>query len=279
MASSEPASKRRRTSGELDPQPAVVGSSPTVVQPTEEPDSGSFVAPKLEEIPQLLFVELQKDKEEDIVAALKQLFDLFSPKDKKDKNDPALKNWEKTKHLGPPSFVVVNMRKWAPNHYIQLWSCRVLSVLMVCSKNSCSNNSCIAEMATVESGGVEAVLNAMKSFPQSEVVIQRACCALRNTFLSLIKRPKVVKDCAARFVEELEGVAVMLQTIKEFPEDTSILEHCCLVFKNLAASFKQHHGMFIDAGVVEAVASVQKKHSDNEELKEATKKFMSAMFS
>ncbi|CAB9507579.1 ARM [Seminavis robusta] len=271
MPPSKSRSKRHRLSAE-DTKPEVVESSPIVVQPSEEPASEQFiVAPKLDEIPQLLFVELQKGKPEDVVEALNRIHDLYYLGDKDDINDPGMKNWENTRRLGPIGIVVMIMRRWSPNHDIQNMSCSALCNLLY--------DRSTAKMALVQCGGVEAVTSAMKNFPQSEDLQTNACNTLRNTFINLTTNPKVVKDCACCFVEELEGVDLLVKTMKEFPDNTSILEDCCMVFNNLAACFKQHQDIFIDAGVVEAVAAVQKKHSNNKDLKEGTKQFMSVMFS
>ncbi|CAB9511481.1 expressed unknown protein [Seminavis robusta] len=275
MASTESESKRRRISlEESRPQPSVVvSSSPTGVHPADDPAAVSVVAPKLDEIPQLLFVELHKDRPESVVEALKRISDLFLVQDDNNKHDPAIKNWEKTHYLGPISFVVVTMNKWSTNHDVQLWSCGALCNLLSVKKSS------TAMLSMAKSGGVEAVIGAMKTFPQSDDLQMDACMALGNTFFNVTKRHKIVQDCAARFVEELEGVALMLGVMKQFPDDEELLNNCCWLFDSLATCFPQHHGMFIDAGVVEVVASVQKRYSGNETLKQATKEFMSTMFS
>lgn len=75
--------------------------------------------------------------------------------------------------------------------------------------------------AIIHSGGVEAIVDAVKTFPKSNQIAAFAWYALENLFSDMEESPVPAKALrsARRFVEELDGLKIVLKAIATFPHD------------------------------------------------------------
>ncbi|CAB9527388.1 chromosome 9 open reading frame 96 [Seminavis robusta] len=220
-----------------------------------------------DEIPDLLFVELQKENVEDVVSALKRMRELFLSS-----NTNAVKNWKAAAPLGPISLVVLAMRKWPDHQDIQNYSCRSLANML-----SVSWKHGLGKFAMVKSGGIEAVVRSLKTFSESLELQFVGCCTLMNAFKLHPNDPRSVAEGMIRFVENLDGIDIIVGMMKRFPDHVGLLSACCTLLIGLTV-IKNNHGTMIKNGAVEAVACVQKNHCDNESLKKRTIKFLMDVF-
>ncbi|CAB9507581.1 expressed unknown protein [Seminavis robusta] len=287
MRTPEPTSKRIRVSpkaldnDEAAPVQDLTGRSCFGLKREDDEDSNTSIAtatqciaPKLDKIPHLFIVDLQKGSTDDVVAALKQISHLVNAKDSDNPSDPAVKNWKEMQQLGPMTLVVLCMQKWPKAQSIQVWSCIALANMLDVSY-SCGGG----RAAMANSGGVEAVLSALKTFLDSAQLQSEALRALQNFFTckqSDGESKVVLANFAGRFIE-LEGISLVVQTTKRFHDNVDLLFASCGLLYNLSL-LEKHHDELVKHGAVEAVASIQKRHFGNEELKKEAEEFLAKMF-
>lgn len=275
---SSPSSKRRRIttnaeqSGEEVVPPEVVSSigPPAAVVPGGDAAAGNtgevtvtvdLVQPQLEEIPKLIVVDMQKDNADDVAGAIKKLYDLLGTDDPDSK-----KNQKLAIGLGAATVVIGALRRWQMNEGVQKEGCGCLIRL---AYNHCDGTSWI-----VQSGGVEALINAMKQFPDTSSVNSNASGGLRNLF----NDTSVRESSGRRFVEDLKGLELLLEAMKTFPNDAQLQEDCCVIFGAFATE-KEMRDTMVRAGVLTAVSGAIERHFENENVRAQGEDFMQIMYS
>ena len=225
----------------------------------EVPAGVDLLQPELTEIAKVVF-HMQKNDVEEVVAAMKKLDEALG-----EGNEDSEENAKEAIKMGAHVVALGTMRKWQMHEDIQTNGCGILIELMY----NCDD----AEGAVVQLGGLEAAINAMRVFPDSEHVNRRASRALRNMYDESVRT-----SARRRFVDDLNGLPLLLRVMKKFPNQSGIQEDCCVVFYQLAQE-KELRKPLVETGVVSAVATTMERHLEEKEVKEWADEFMKAMYS
>jgi hypothetical protein len=220
---------------------AAAGGDAAAGTTAEVPAGVELVQPDLTDIPKLVLVDLQKDDVDVVATALKQLFDLILTSNA---------SWEENQKdaisFGAVAEVLRAMRKWQMHEAVQLNGCRCLGNLAYKSNHG--------KDLIARSGGMEAVVNAMKVFPNHEHLNLIAAIALNKLFFD----DSVRTSFGRRFVEDLNGLGLLLTTLSNFQAHNKINEYCCGVLYQLAVESDLREAI-VKAGVVSAVASAMER--------------------
>lgn len=218
----------------------------------------SVTQPNLDEIPRLILVDLQKDNLEEIEQALKNLRQRINHG-----SDVSREEMRKDALLvGAPGVIIRNMQRWRRCPSIQVYGCQCLTNL--------SYSVLERKIAVVNSGGVEAMVDAMKSLPEYLAVQHSAINALANI---LSRLPDVTK----RFVEEWQGLELIVRAQKRFLHDVGMQRSCCRIFFNLAFDSDIKEELY-KAGAISSVGIAIEHHSEDVEVRRLGTKFMNKLF-
>lgn len=262
-SASADSNKRRRIS--TSPEQSGTREEAEVVPPeimsSFGPPAGGgveLVQPVLGEIPQLLFVEMQKENPDDVANAMIQLWNRMRTSEEKRK--AAIKS-------GAHFLVPMTMRKWQQHEGVQRDGTFCLCTI------ACASEDVLLLM--FESGGMEAFVNSIRSFPSSEDVVGHGLSAIRNWLCQSDVTRKVI---GRRFVEDLNGIRLVLDAMSKFEDVSFLLQDCCMIFHELAKQ-KELRKPMIEAGVLSAVAGTIEKHLEDPLVKKAAGLFMKKMYS
>ena len=226
-----------------------------------------MVVPELDDTAQLLLVELQKDDPEEVADALNTLsINLIN-----DQAGQRAHTMKRQMLLGAPSLVVLSMQKWQNTEAVQYRGCWCIQELATNVTESSDTLNAIAA-----SGGIEAVVNAMRLFSTSSTVQEAGCDALLEVSCPL-STGSPIEAGINRLVNEMGGVALALNAMKKFPENSDIQSSCCGFFANLATR-KEYRKEMMQSGVVSAVAATLERQTDDKNVKEWSGEFMRLMF-
>jgi hypothetical protein len=263
-------SKRRRTdeeSAEVVPSIPLSNSQADTVPPGGDaggvgiPDGVELVEPVLDEISQLVMTIVQQDGVDAVSEAMSELYDLMASD--RPGNDGKKARKDATR-MGAPTAILGAMKKWQMEEEIQKIGCRCIVRLTHTSDDTTA-------MYINRIGGVEAVVNAMKLFPDKDKVNTVATAAIYN----IIWSDSVRDTISHRLVEDAGLLVLVIDTMAHFPEDENIQENCCGILALLALDTNLREAIE-ESGAVEAVA--RGLRSEWENVKEEAKGFMQNMY-
>jgi hypothetical protein len=138
---------------------------------------------------------------------------------------------------------------------------RGVGVLMNASHKNKEIQTAVAKVK-----GLQAILGAMEAFPSQQVVIWSGFEALRNIVVD--HEPN-----AELLVMELQGIPFLIERMKEFQNDTIVMENACWMLKNLSC-FEQLREAIADAHAVTTLGATIEKHRDNPGIRKAAREAM-----
>ncbi|CAB9497070.1 armadillo repeat containing 6 [Seminavis robusta] len=219
------------------------------------------VVVNLDIIPKLLFEGMVSQKATTVENAVENLADIFRLSSEK-----RIEAYQ----AGGHAVLVVTMKKWRLNESIQTSSCRCIQNM------SCTNAEAKESFAVV--GGMEAVLNAMRTFPKSQRVQRSACGALMNLLSGSDEERAILDAMADKFVKEWDGIALIVAAMRNFPKEVKIQLWGNGLFQNLAQN-RNYRMKMMKSGAVTAAGGSLEQHSDDENIKQYASKFLRIMFS
>lgn len=258
--------KRRRKDTPVEPAevPAEVASSDAV--------EVQRVVPNLDNLAKLLLVDMQQDDLQQATAALSTLWNEIS-----DLTGDELRqaNYKKQMRLGAPSLIALCMQKWQNESSVQAKGCGCLAELLHRGHNNLNETGFSVFAAVKESGCIEAVINALRTFPDSAEIQEVGCRALMNVTTPIDDNffPSNIR----RLVNEMDVVALTLKVVERFPNSPQIQETCCGMFSNLAEA-EEFRPVMQEQKVVSVVAHMIEKYPDNGDIKAWGGFFMRSMF-
>lgn len=260
--STSTATKRRRVSEGGEVQPPENPSAATTTTP-------AAVEPALEELPKLVFVDLQKDDEDAVKEALARLDTILYAAAAGDDGDEQLENELLLASAVP--LILLTMHKWKMNEHIQLTVCNCLVNVFALDKE--------ARVVMAQLGGLEAVVAALNSFPDSIDINRFACAALLNFCPQLgeDEPPANILEAARRFVQELNGLEIVATAMKKFPDDVDFQGWCVGLLGNFAVR-EEFHGALLKEGAVAAVAVALQRHLWDGYINQHANEFMKQVF-
>ena len=216
------------------PSPMKVTSDHTLVAP---PDHS-----KLLPIQKNLFVDLLKDDSDAVESALKELGKLCAIKNK---------HWEKNRYTvcfaGGAAIIPFVMKKWYGYKDVQAEGCCVLAIVLANHFDTAFNK------AVRDSGGIDAILWAMKSYADDLDVQTRACEAIVNVL--------VAKQNATYIVEELDGVGLTIAAMRKFPDDVKLQMFASWVLRAMT-TWDEFKNAIKEAGGRRALLDAIENHPD-----------------
>lgn len=267
MSTEADAFKRRRVSDEHEP-PAVVSSSSVETVAVDLP------MPELKEIQRLLLVEVLVQDPNRVTLALRRLNDLIMESNENKKNADS----EEAVMSGAIGILVLTLKKWQQNEQIQFFGLRCLGNLSVITKTTAVVKIAV-KMAVIKCGGVEVIVAAMKLFPGSIGIQQKALGCLQNVFSANLNTKSEVLNTADRFVNGMGGLGLIVKAMKKFPACPTVQLWSIGALSNLlTANKKDFKEVLLKEGAVAAVAMAMTKHMENANIKKDADNFMTAMF-
>jgi hypothetical protein len=110
---------------------------------------------------------------------------------------------------------------------------------------------------TTAIGGVEAVVEVMKTFPKCRNLQYSASIALANFTLCNIGMKRVV---------ETGGIDLLLAAVNNHLDSVNVCHRACLALVNIASGSKENMGLLISLGGAAVVAKVRTKWPDYEDI-------------
>ena len=233
--------------------------------PTEEEEEDVF----LDELTLLLLEDINKKSSKEVTNALERLADLCSQCE--DACGEAC-------HMGAPASVVAVMQKWSSNKTIQAKGLRVFIALTVGS--ACSKTQKSLWMV----GAMEAIINAMTSFPESRSIQFFGCSAMLSLLpcgTSASGNEKLIKWMGRRFVKEMKGVNTVISAMIHFEKDRTMQETGCGVLLKLATFMNdgKDRKMLLESGAVSAFSVALESHPNDDGIQNYTTMFMNFLSS
>ena len=243
-----PPKRRRIAEDEVEEETSMV-----VAMPRPDP-----ILPEFDEIAGIVLDDLQKNDSDSVAAGLDKLFTLLQSRGKK--------NQRKAYHLGAHSIIATVMRRWPIIEDIQACGCQCLGMLAF-----------YKTVPVVKSGGVEAVVYAMKAFPISESVQSGGCCTLMNTLSGCDSKSQAVKRVTYRFVKEMDGIPLILKALERFLDEDDVRQCGLGVFHNISLDKVLTEAM-AKAGVLNTAVGILARYPEDEHVQEYTANIMTSMF-
>ncbi|CAB9497071.1 armadillo repeat containing 6 [Seminavis robusta] len=177
---------------------------------------------------------------------------------------------EEAFRAGGHAIVIMVMRQWRDNEAIQAGGCRCITNM------TCQFPDAKKSFAMI--GGVESTLVAMKNYPNSLQVQGYGCGSLMNILCGHTDEgADSSMAMSRRFVNDLNGIAVVVEAMKQFPQDSKIQLGGCGLFQNLAQEKSFVYNM-MQAGAVAAVGASLETHPGDPNIKKAAGSFMKKVF-
>jgi len=213
-------------------------------------------------IPKLLFEGMVNEKAATVESAVEYLADMFRLS-----SDKRIESYQ----AGGHTVLVVTMTKWVANESIQTSSCRCIQNM------TCTNAHAKESFAIV--GGLEAVVTAMRSFPTSQRVQRSGCGAVMNLLSGHEDEGShILTNMATRFVNDYDGIALVVKAMQEFPEEVKIQLWGNGLFQNLA-THPEFRLPLMKSGAITATGGSLELYSDHELIRQYASKFLKVMFS
>jgi len=210
-------------------------------------EDGSALAPppdppNLSPIQKILLVDLWKDDSKIVKSALTKLATLC----KKSSNEEFEENRATVNRLGGAAILATALRKWYGFPVIQAEGCRALMGA------SCDEGA--FKKSVKDSGGLHAIIWAMKSYPDNLKVQTSACGALGNGIYG-------VKENAEYVVNTLNGIDWIIAAMNKFPHDAALQFVACSVLDNLV-KWDEFRDPVMQAGGRRALLDAIENHKD-----------------
>lgn len=250
----------------MEPQesPEEVREMEEPVEEEEEVDPFAdvdFIAPELTPVVHMLLEEVLSDNDKVVEDAVDRL--ARRCRKSEEIRDEAYR-------AGGHAIIIMTMRKWRENEIIQAGGCRCITN-MTCQFPD-------AKKSFSKIGGIESVIVAMQEYPDSLQVQGYGCGALMNIICGHgAETADVALTMADRFVNGLDGIAVVVRAMRSFPEDTKIQLGGCGLFQNLAQNKAYIYSM-MQEGAVAAVGASLSAHPNDQNIKKAAGSFMKKVF-
>jgi len=207
--------------------------APTVVAP---PDLSSLLP-----IQKILQVDLLKDDSNAVQSALTQLANMCLSSNTEFEENRA------TVHRHGGAFILsIVLRKWYGFSIIQAEGCRAL--------HNASIKSAAFKKSVKDSGGLDAIIWALKSYPDNLEVQTNGCGVLGNAVCG-------VKESAEYFVNALHGINRITEAMKKFPHDAKLQRYACSVLHNLV-KWDEFKDAVKQAGGRRALVDAMEDHQD-----------------
>ena len=266
MSNNNNPNKRRCNDISTDSVPSATAmrreTSTPVVSSSEEGETYVLADP----LTKLLHVKMQKDDEHEVGAALKELDSRMGNED----------NIKKAFSLGAHSIILLALKKWKDSESIQTNGRDCLAHML---KSNQISNSLGIKKALVQSGSIEDAVWAMKNFRESAGIQERAFLFLDNLFyvqLSDANESAIAKQASAFFVNEVDGIELVVAAMGKFGEDEHVQEYGISLLDELARENDYHKRLMNAVGVVGAALTNFKEHNV---IQEEGVSFMRKMFS
>ena len=217
-----------------------------------------------DEMRQLILVDLVKENNvQDVFRAMQRIADMVNPNHFKGQ-----KNQQYAGDTNALSNIVIAMKIWYNQEAIQTVGCCCVYYL-ACDKN---NRTVLAKAA-----GLETVVQAMEAFPHSNGIQFAGCGAISKLLVGPDQRvlmatgaakvrayqPLAVKQATRQFVQDLDGVAVMICAMTKFPEYGGLQSLCCETL-DLLASEEDFLDVLVTDHVAAAVSAANEQHGSDE---------------
>jgi len=234
--------KKRKVSFDGDAvsgKTAAAAAAPTFVAP---PDHSN-----LSPIQKILRVDLLKEDSNAVQSALTKLANLCSD------SEDSVENRATVHRHGGGFILSIVLRKWYGFSTIQAEGCRAL-------QNASCDNAAFRN-SVKESGGLDAVIWAMKSYPDNLPVQTIGCGVLVNAVDGVQKNAEYV-------VNTLNGADCIIAAMNKFPEDAMLQQYACGALDNLT-EWEEFKDAVKQAGGRRALVEAIENHQD--ESKECVK--------
>jgi hypothetical protein len=211
-----------------------------------------------EAIPKVLFVDMQQQDEEKVAAAVINLSGLVHPEGANYKGSAA-----QALSSGAIAIILLLMRKWHYNRSIQFQCCQVLVMLTYSTRRdkAAEAKATAAAVSIINSGGIETIMAAMKSFPDGHDLQWIGCHAIGNAFAYYHADP-TIDEAMARFVHKLNGIELVVTVMKKFQNIAGVQHMGCYVFNQLSTKQVLRDALK-KGGALSAVGEAIEKHDDN----------------
>jgi len=230
------AEKKRKVSS--DGNAVSVEAEADAAAPVPAPPDFSDLSP----IEKILRVDLWKDDLNAVQSAVTQLADLCFSGNEAFKEE----NRATVYQFGGAVILPGILRKWYGFPDIQAQGIRALQ--------NASIDAAFKNMSVKDSGGLDAIIWAMKSYPDNYAVQTSACGALGNVFHG-------VKEHAEYLVNTLNGVDWIVAAMKKFPHDAMLQLVACGMLDNLL-EWDEFKDSVKQAGGCRALVEAIKNHQD-----------------
>jgi len=210
---------------------ADAAAAPVLVAP---PDHSS-----LSPIEKILGVDLWKDDSNTVQSALTQLAEMCF-----DNNEE--ENRATVHRLGGAAILPGVLRKWYGFPGIQAEGCRALQ--------NASYSIAAFGKSVKDSGGLNAIIWAMKSYPNNPEVQISGCGVLGNMVDG-------VQESAEYVVKTLNGIDWIVAAMNKFPEDAELQRCACGALDNLV-KWEEFHDTVKQAGGRRALVDAIENHED-----------------
>ena len=214
----------------------------------------------LDVIPRLLFEGMTSQKATTVETAVEGLADIFRLSGGK-----RVEAYE----AGGHAVLITIMKKWMHNESIQTSSCRCIQNM------SCTHNEAKESFAAI--GGLESILTAMRTFPTSQRVQRSGCGALMNLLSGNDEESKILQTMSKKFVQEYEGIPLVVNAMRTFPQELKVQLWGNGLFQNLAQTKSFRLDMMRGGAVTAAGASLE-GHCDDASIQQHVTKLMLIMF-
>ena len=222
---------------------------------------------ELDEIPQLLMFDMQKENADDVIKSLRDLTDLV-----RTENKHCSINLQELASCGGPSVVVLAMNKWKTHEEIQTIGCTCIFFLAF--DFACRN-------ALVKARGLDTIVSAMKAFPVSKGIQFAGCGAIVKT-ITLIGKQEAdslqAQNAARRFVHSPDSMSVILRAMIQFRNYSGFQAMCCEALNELASD-DECFDIMVKPNVVNVVAATLGNHGDDKCCRFHADNFMSKVTS
>eukprot|EP00797_Seminavis_robusta_P008536 Sro1600_g285090.2 (244) ;mRNA; r:20702-21433 len=232
-----------------------------------------------EGLPKLLFEDLQSDNPGTVAFAARAIGDLLSVQ-----HPMQEQVHEDFLALGGHSTLLHTMRKWTKVATIQseLAHCVARMVLGDALWHKDSNNTLIASF--LKMGGLHEIYRAMVGFSNSAAVQANGMSALANLCSGNDKSEDErvelpIADVAKHFVLNLEGVPLVTNAMKTFPEEEMVQEHGCWLLNNLCRAGGREEASVIKSKALMVVAASVQYFPNNESIEKDAHDLMNAVLS
>jgi len=186
---------------------------------------------------------------------------------------------EEAYRAGGHAVIVMVMRQWRNNKVIQSGGCRCMTSL--------TTEMPLAKKSLAMIGGVESVVVAMTRYPESKDVQCHALGALVNMLCADGQGEKdhagddavddVSLEMSTLFVHKLNGVSMVVDSMKRFPKEAKIQLGGCTLLLNLARE-QSFVTTIMQFGAVAAVGASLESHPKDTNIKNAAGSFMKNVF-